>query len=122
MEVSCIAWSNRLQIMFICVKLALTINGNRVYRLGETSEIRCSTELSIQSVQWLDESSRVVREGTSVRELVLNLTIAASHNNSRYTCRVSHGGFMESQSVTVRTECKIQHANNIKEISWALFF
>jgi hypothetical protein len=80
---------------------------DRNYNLGETSGIRCSTTLSVQSIQWLDESSRVVREGTSVQELVLDLTIAASHNNSRYTCRVSHGGFMESRIVTVRTERKI---------------
>jgi hypothetical protein len=78
-----------------------------VYELGEMSRITCSTELPVQSIQWLDESSRVVREGTSVQELVLDLTIAASHNNSRYTCRVSHGGFMESQNITIRTGRKI---------------
>jgi hypothetical protein len=82
---------------------ALDVSGNRVYELGETSEIRCSTELPVQFIQWLDESSRVVREGTSVRELVLDLTIAVSHNNSRYTCRVSHGEFVESRNVTIRT-------------------
>ena len=85
---------------------ALTITGNRVYQLGETSEIRCSTEVPVQSIQWLDGSSGVVRQGTSVQELVLNLTIAASHNNSRYTCRISQGTFTESQIITIRTVCK----------------
>jgi hypothetical protein len=80
---------------------------DRVYQFGTMSEIRCSTELPVQSIQWLDESSTVVREGTSVRELVLVITIAASHNNSRYTCRVRHGGFMESKEITIRAGRKI---------------
>ena len=85
---------------------ALIITGNRVYQLGETSEIRCSTEVPVQSIQWLDGSSGVVRQGTSVQELVVDLTIAASHNNSRYTCRISQGTFKESQIITIRTVCK----------------
>ena len=88
---------------------ALTITGNRVYQLGETSVINCSTqaEVPVQSIQWLDESSVVVRQGTSVQELVLDLTIAASHNNSRYTCRVSQGTFMESRMINITTGRKI---------------
>ena len=85
---------------------ALTITGNRVNQLGETSRIRCSTEVPVQSIQWLDGSSGVVRQGTSVQELVLDLTIAASHNNSRYTCRVSQGTFIGSQIITITTGCK----------------
>ena len=91
---------------FVQFLTALTITGNRVYQLGETSEIRCSTKVPVQSIQWLDGSSGVVRQGTSVQELVLDLTIAASHNNSRYTCRVSQGTFMESMMITIMTRCK----------------
>ena len=83
-----------------------SITGNRIYKLGETSEIICSTEDPMQSIQWLDGSSRVVREGTSVQELVLNLTIADSHNNSRYTCRVSQGTFIGEEMITINTKCK----------------
>ena len=85
---------------------ALTITGNRVYQLGETSRIICSTEVPVQSIQWLDGSSRVVRQGTSVQELVLDLAIAASHSNSRYICRVSQGTFMESLMITIMARCK----------------
>ena len=92
------------------VHTALTITGNRVYQLGETSSIRCSTEVPVQSIQWLDESSGVVREGTSVQELVLDLDIADIHSSSwswtRYTCRVSQGTFMESMMITIVTRCK----------------
>ena len=86
----------------------ITITGNRVYQLGETSGIRCSTEVPVQSIQWLDESSGVVRQGTSVQELVLDLTIAARHNNSRYTCRVSQGTFVASEMINIRTGRKIK--------------
>ena len=91
---------------FVKFHTALTITGNRVYQLGETSSISCSTGVPVQSIQWLDVSGGVVREGTSVQELVLDLTIAASHNNSRYTCRVSQGTFMESMMITIMTRCK----------------
>ena len=92
---------------FVQFHTALTITGTRVYQLGETSEIRCSTEVPVQSIQWLDESSGVVRDGTSGQELVLDLTIADSHNNSRYTCRVSQGTFMKSMMITIVTRCKV---------------
>ena len=92
------------------IHTALTITGDRVYQLGETSGIRCSTEVPVQSIQWLDGSSGVVREGTSVRELVLDLTIAASHNNSRYTCRVSQGTFMASETINITTGRKNYNA------------
>ena len=87
---------------------ALTITGtNSTYQLGETYGIRCSTEVPVQSIQWLDGSSGVVRQGTSVQELVLNLTIAASHNNSRYTCEVRQGTFVTSKQIIIRTGRKI---------------
>ena len=79
---------------------------NSVYQVGEISEIRCSTEVLVQSIQWLDESNRVVRQGTSVQELVLDLTVAASHNNSRYTCRVSQGTFIGEGMITIITRRK----------------
>ena len=87
--------------MFLQNFTAMRITGNRVYQLGETSEIRCSTEVPVQYIQWLDGSSGVVRQGTSVQELALDLAIAASHNNSRYTCRVSQGTFVESRAVNL---------------------
>ena len=95
-------------VILLQLGTAFTITGNRVYQPGETSGINCSTEVPVQSIQWLDESSGVVRQGTSVQELVLNLTIAASHNNSRYTCKVSRGTSMESRMITIRTGCKIR--------------
>ena len=91
----------------IFLAVAFSITGNRVYQLGEMSEIRCSPERQVQSIQWLDESSGVVRQGTAVQELVLNLTIAASHNNSMYTCNVTEGTFMGSRIITIATGCKI---------------
>ena len=42
-----------------------------------------------------------MRQGTSVQELVLDLTIAASHNNARYTCRVSQGTFIGERMIIV---------------------
>ena len=81
---------------------ALTMTGTKsVYQVGETTQIRCSTAVPVQSIQWLDGSSRVVRRGTLVRELVLDLTIAASHSNSRYKCRISQGTFIGERMITI---------------------
>ena len=91
---------------FVQFHTALTITGNRVYQLGETSRIRCSTDVPVQFIQWLDGFSRVVRQETSVQELVLDLAIADSHSSSRYTCRVSQGTFMESMMITIMTRRK----------------
>ena len=80
--------------------LAISITGNRIVPLGERSSIRCSTPVPVESIQWLDESNRVVREGMSVQELVLSLTITAASNN--YTCRVgADGEFMRLERVTI---------------------
>ena len=84
--------------------LAISITGNEVFELGETSRVRCSTPVLVESMRWLDESNRVVREGASVQELVLSLTITAPHNNTRYTCRVcAYGGTRVSLAATIIT-------------------
>ena len=90
----------------------IAITGNRVFQLGERSRVRCSTPLPVESIQWLDESNRVVREGMSVQELVLNLTITAAHNNTRYTCRVSDGSYTGTLSINITTGRK--NTNGIK--------
>ena len=51
----------------------------------------------------------VVREGTSVQELALDITIAVRHNNTEFTCRVSfHGGLTASDVITIRSNSKNQ--------------
>ena len=89
------------------INAAIDITGNTVFQIGETTAITCSTSVPVQSIQWLDESNGVVREGTSVQELALDITIAASHSNTEYTCRVSfHEGLTASKMITIRSNCK----------------
>ena len=81
---------------------AIAITGNRIFLLGERSRLMCSTPVPVESIQWLDQTNRVVMEGTSVLELVLELTIATAHNNTRYTCRVRINGVaMASKRITI---------------------
>ena len=80
--------------------LAISITGNRTVSLGERSRVRCSIPFPVESIQWLDESNRVVSERTSVQELMLDVTITAASNN--YTCRVrADGGYMRVEKVTI---------------------
>ena len=91
-------------IIIIINNAAIDITGNRVFQLGETTAITCSTPVPVQSIQWLDESNSVVREETSVQELALDITIEARHNNTEFTCRVSfHGGLTASDAITIST-------------------
>ena len=89
------------------INAAIDITGNKVFQVGEITAITCSTPVPVQCIQWLNGSNTVVREETSVQELVLDITIAASHNNTEFTCRVSfHGGLTASDMI--RSNCKNQ--------------
>ena len=80
--------------------IAISITGSRIVPLGERSRVMCYTPVPVESMQWLDESNRVVREGMSVQELLLDINITAASNN--YTCRVrADGGFTRSERVTI---------------------
>ena len=89
-----------LIIITLSMYIAVSITGSRIVPLGERSRVRCSTPVPVESIQWLDESNRVVREGTSVQELVLNLAITAVSNTC--TCMVrTDAGYMRSERVTI---------------------
>ena len=97
-------------LVIIFTDAAFDITGNRVFQLGETTAITCSTPVPVQFIQWLDESdSSLVKNGTSVQELALDITIAANHRNTGYTCRVSfYGGLTASDTITIRSNGKNQ--------------
>ena len=100
------------------INAAIAITGNRVFQLGEATAITCSTPVPVQSIQWLDESNSVVREGTSVKELALDITIAASHSNTEFTCRVSfHEGLMASDTITIRINGNLLLNNIIQNVT-----
>ena len=79
---------------------AVAITGNEDFQLGELSRVRCSTPVPVESIQWLDESNRVVSEGTSVQELVLAVTSSCSSSN--YACIVNDRGTKESRHISIR--------------------
>ena len=80
--------------------VVLSISGNRLFQLGETTSIRCSTPVPVQSIQWVDEMDRVVVNGMAVQDLELNIMITPDSNNTMYTCKINDGAgpnqFMES--------------------------
>ena len=81
----------------------LSVTGNRLFQLGETTSIGCVTPVPVQSIQWMNESSNmVVISGTSTTQLELNILISALSNNAQYTCIVSDGGgFLESETINI---------------------
>ncbi len=88
------------------VTVVINITGNRLFQLGETARIICSTPVPVQSIEWVNQSNRIL---TSVQELELSIMITTSSNNTRYTCAASDGGgFMESETITIHVQCKQQ--------------
>ncbi len=80
---------------------AIRIAGNGLFSLGERAMITCSVPVLTESIQWLNVSSGsvVVVEMLGVQELVLNIPIVTSTNNTNYT---SEGIFMESEEITIQ--------------------
>ena len=95
-------------VVYIIMYIAVSINGDTIIQLGQATAITCSTPVPVQSIQWLDGSNSVVREGNSIQELALNVTIAARRSNTDFTCRVSfHGGLTASDTITIRSNGRV---------------
>ena len=78
----------------------ISITGSRTVPLGERSRVICSTPVPVESIEWLDQSNTLVREGMSVQELMLDIRITASSNY--FTCRVRFDEeFVESERMTI---------------------
>ena len=64
-------------VYILCI--AVVISGNRPFQLGDTNN---STPVPVQSIQWVDEFNTVVRNGVSVKGLVVDIVITTSSNNT----------------------------------------
>ncbi len=67
--------------------------------------ITCSVPVLAVSMQWwnVTSNSSVVVDMSGVQELVLNIPIVTSTNNTNYTCKVNEGIlFMESEEITIQ--------------------
>ena len=85
--------------------IAVRITGNRIFNRMERAVVTCSTPVPVQSIQWVDESNTVVRNGTSVQELDLNLMITSRSSNTSYSCIITDGGeFTETETITIKVE------------------
>ena len=73
-----------------------------MFQLGDITTISCYTPVVVQSIQWINDSDDVVREGMSVQELALNILTTVSSNNTKYFCRVMEEEFVaESDNITI---------------------
>ncbi len=65
--------------------------------------ITCSVPVLAVSIQWWNVSSgSVVVEMSGVEELVLNIPIVTSTNNTSYTCKVNEGILMELEEIIIQ--------------------
>ena len=73
-----------------------------MFQLGDTASITCSTPIPVQSIQWVTESTNEMSTRNNVQELELtSFVITTESHNTRYTCTVSDGGFMETVAITI---------------------
>ena len=81
-------------IDFLCIILEIKISVNQsTYQLQSSSHrITCSSDLTVQSIQWLNTSDNgeILTSNTGEQQLVLELDdITAAINNTNYTCEVT---------------------------------
>ena len=73
--------------------IEIEISGNQsIYQLGSSHRITCSSDLTVQSIQWLDTSDNgeILTSNTGEQQLVLEIDdITAAINNTMYTCEVT---------------------------------
>ena len=74
--------------------IEIEISGNQsTYQLGSSSHrITCSSDLTVQSIQWQNTSDNgeILTSNTGEQQLVLELDdITAAINNTMYTCEVT---------------------------------
>ena len=78
-------------ILILCIEIK--ISGNQsTYQLGSSHRITCSSDLTVQSIQWLNTSDNgeILTNNTGEQQLVLELDdITATINNTNYTCEVA---------------------------------
>ena len=73
--------------------IEIEISGNQsTYQLGSSHRITCSSNLTVQSIQWMNTSDNgeILTSNTGEQQLVLELdNITAAINNTNYTCEVT---------------------------------
>ena len=80
-----------ITIFLLCVEIE--ISGNlSTYQLESSHRITCSSDLTVQSIQWLNTSDNgeILTSNTGEQQLVLEIdNITAAINNTMYTCEVT---------------------------------
>ena len=75
------------------INIEIVISGNQsTYQLGSSHRITCSSNLTVQSIQWLNTSDNgeILTSNTGEQQLVLELNdITTAINNTMYTCEVT---------------------------------
>ena len=88
-DVLCTTYILRLSKSFTEIEMS----GNQsIFQLGSSHRITCSSDLTVQSIQWLNTSDNgeILTSNTGEQQLVLELDdITAAINNTMYTCEVT---------------------------------
>ena len=64
------------------------------------SSINCSTDLNVNTIEWLDSNGEVLASGNE-SPLTLNLTVTSDLHNTEYTCRINSSIGTQEQSITL---------------------
>ena len=86
-------------IIMLCA--AISITGNRIFKVGDSARITCSFVVGNVMIQWL-RGSNVVAQMSGVQQLTLNFTANMKLNNIKYICTVVGRSFQESSSITIQ--------------------
>ena len=80
-------------LIMIAFSVEIEISGNQsTYQLESSHRITCSSDLTVQSIQWLNNSDNgeILTSNTGEQQIVLEIdNITAAINNTMYTCEVT---------------------------------
>ena len=97
-------WQNHFShniYSYLDSSIATGIFGDRQYELGETTSITCSTPVPVQSIQWVNVSTRSI-----IGSPELSILIDPSSEGMMYRCDIRDGSFRESETITIQVGSK----------------
>ena len=73
--------------------------------VGDTVSVVCSTDLGVETIEWIRDSVTVSNSSSQSLTLLLD-PVSAGHHNTQYTCRVTGPYGVQEETVNITVQRK----------------
>ena len=93
-------------IQFLCMHAGLMTIGNTIVRVGQNATITCTSDLNVQTVEWMFNDDVVASSSSQEVDLTFSPVVDYLHNRE-YICRTatSYGTLERRVTITVESKC-----------------